>query len=315
MFRNMKNDIYNNRKKLLLIRKTTLIAGLLPSLAVGETVSYDFDSDPGGLVGSAQIIGGALQLTTNTNSNNGAFHIPAISDSSIGFEVSFDFTIINSTGDNPADGFSFSYGPIPPGSLSTMSEEGWPGITPVISWEFDTYNNGSPEVGVGIAVNDVDLPDGFKNGNLLEGATTLTGTATLLFSPVRGASFNTTGLITNADFIDIPTSYIGNEAYTFAFAARTGGLNQEVLIDNLVITTGSPDDDGDGLPNEWEILYSLDPNDNGLNPNNNGVPGLPENGADGDPDNDNLTNLEEFNVRTSPRDDDSDDDTVRQGLG
>lgn len=309
----MKKHINNYSQTLWLIRKASLIAGLLPSLSFAETVSYNFATNPGGLVGTAQIVGGVLQLTTNSNSNVAAFHIPSIADSSLGFKVTFDFTIINSTADNPADGFSFSYGPIPPGTTSNVSEEGWPGISPVISWEFDTYQNNSLEVGVGIAVNDVDLPGAFTNGNLLEGATTVTGTATISLYPVQGASFNTTGLLTNADFVNIATSFVGNDNYTFAFAARTGGANEEVLIDNIVITTGSPDSDNDGLPDDWEILYSLDPNDNGQNPNNNGVPGLPENGRDGDPDSDGLTNLEEFNARTSPRDNDSDDDTLTDG--
>ena len=308
----MKKQTINQYKRLFL-RKATFVAGLLPSLSLGETVAYDFETNPGGLVGTAQIVGGALQLTTNTNSNVAAFHIPAIIDSSKGLQVTFDFTIINSTADLPADGFSFSYGPIPPGTTSNVSEEGWPGITPVISWEFDTYQNGSTEVGVGIAVNDANLPGAFNNGNLIEGATTVTGTATISLYPVLGASFETTGLITNANFVNVATSYIGNDAYTFAFAARTGGSNQEVLIDNLVITTGSPDSDGDGLPDDWENLYSLDPDDNGENPNNNNLPGNPESGPNGDPDSDNLTNLEEFDARTSPIDNDSDDDTLLDG--
>ncbi|MFP6856538.1 MAG: LamG-like jellyroll fold domain-containing protein, partial [Roseibacillus sp.] len=63
-----------------------------------------------------------------------------------------------------------------------------------------------------------------------------------------------------------------------------------------------PDSDGDGLPNAWEIQHNLDPNDNGDVD--------PVNGAAGDPDADTLSNLEEFNRGTDPRDDDSDDDNL-----
>lgn len=288
------------------------LVGLLPAAMLAETLSYDFATDPGGSAGTAMIVGEALQLTTNTAGNSGAFHIPAVPDSSKGFVVTFDFTIVSIGGD-PADGFSFSYGPIPPATTSTLAEEGWPTITPLISWEIDTWQNGDPEVGVGIAFNNNDLPGAFTNGNLVAADTTATGTAELSWYPGVGASFTTTGLITNADFTNAPLIFNGDDAYTFAFAARTGGANEEVLIDNLVITTGAPDRDGDGLPDQWEIANGFDENDNGLDPNNNGVTGDPDNGAAGDPDDDNFTNLEEFTAATDPKNPDTDGDLLMDG--
>ncbi len=56
-----------------------------------------------------------------------------------------------------------------------------------------------------------------------------------------------------------------------------------------------PDDDNDGLPDDWEVKY-------GLNPYN------PED-ADIDSDNDGLTNLQEYNLGTDPTDPDTDDDS------
>jgi hypothetical protein len=289
----------------------TLILSMGRSSA--DTYSQDFTTDPGGSVQSAVVTGGFLRLTTNTNDNVGAFHIPAIPDSSKGFTATFDITIIDNTGNNPADGFSFSYGAIPPGTISAQSEEGWPGITPVISYEIDTWENGSAEVGVNVAVNNVDLPGGFINGNILNDDTTVTGTATLSWYPGVGASFTTTGLVTNANFVNLPTTFAGDDAFTFAFAARTGGANEEVQIDNLVITTGAPDTDGDGLPDAWETANMFDPNDNGLNPNNVGAVGDPVNGAMGNPDTDELTNLEELDNGTNPRVADTDMDNLLDG--
>jgi PKD repeat protein len=67
--------------------------------------------------------------------------------------------------------------------------------------------------------------------------------------------------------------------------------------DTLVISY-SLDSDEDGLPDEWEILYGLDPND----PDGH-------NGGQGDPDNDGLTNIEEYGYGLHPKDSDTDDDS------
>ncbi|UCE36335.1 MAG: PKD domain-containing protein [Thermoplasmata archaeon] len=58
------------------------------------------------------------------------------------------------------------------------------------------------------------------------------------------------------------------------------------------------DSDEDGLPDYWEILYGLDPND----PDG-------DNGGQGDPDGDDLTNLEEYGYGTHPKNRDTDGDS------
>jgi hypothetical protein len=61
-----------------------------------------------------------------------------------------------------------------------------------------------------------------------------------------------------------------------------------------VISSAQGDDDGDGLPNGWEIEHGLDPFDNGAID--------PRNGAPGDPDGDGATNSQEYSAGTDPRD-------------
>ena len=84
------------------------------------------------------------------------------------------------------------------------------------------------------------------------------------------------------------------------FAAGANGVPLAPLLD-------PGDRDGDGLPNTFELSFNLDPDDNGL-----GVDGDPNNGADGDPDGDNLSNLVEYNGgvnSTDPRNADTDGDS------
>ena len=68
----------------------------------------------------------------------------------------------------------------------------------------------------------------------------------------------------------------------------------------VVFLNGSADDtDGDGMSNDWEALYGLNP--------------FAPNDADGDLDHDGSTNRDEFDRQTDPTDADSDDDGVSDG--
>jgi len=66
------------------------------------------------------------------------------------------------------------------------------------------------------------------------------------------------------------------------------------------------DDDNDGLPDTWELQHQLDPLDNGTT--------NPDNGAQGDPDHDTYTNIQEFNAGTDPRDPDSNPNLPPEGV-
>ncbi|MFH0879157.1 MAG: LamG-like jellyroll fold domain-containing protein, partial [Lentisphaerota bacterium] len=66
---------------------------------------------------------------------------------------------------------------------------------------------------------------------------------------------------------------------------------------NLTVQTQTVDSDGDGLPDDWEILYGLDPNDP-----------TGDNGPLGDPDGDGLNNLNEYRTGNNPMNSDTNGD-------
>jgi hypothetical protein len=79
-------------------------------------------------------------------------------------------------------------------------------------------------------------------------------------------------------------------------------------LDEVTLYQTNPlnsDTDGDGLLDGWEVVNSLDPNDDGTDNINNG--------ASGDPDHDGLTNEEEQDLGTDPNNVDSDGDGITDG--
>jgi hypothetical protein len=83
------------------------------------------------------------------------------------------------------------------------------------------------------------------------------------------------------------------------------GVGGPVDWQSLVVTTAwdalatvPADGDSDGMPDAWEVLYSLDRNSDD---------------TAGDPDSDSLTNLQEFMAGTNPQSDDTDGDTLTDG--
>jgi hypothetical protein len=188
--------------------------------------------------GTASVQGGRLRLTEEgVNDTLASFRIPAVPGSANGWTATFNYHLFDAAAENPpADGFSFTYGVIP-GSGNGAAEEGFGGASPQLSFEFDTWQLGDAEHGYNIAVNGVDVPGGFLNTDILGDGGTVDGLAVLSWSPTDGASLAVdTGAGLTAIFTNRPTpGFTGNNGYTFAFSARTGGANERCAIDNLVI--------------------------------------------------------------------------------
>jgi PKD repeat protein len=106
----------------------------------------------------------------------------------------------------------------------------------------------------------------------------------------------------------IPVDATGFYATYYYSKSGTYELKLTVTDDNGASTTDYAtvtillDSDGDGLPDEWELANGLDPYDNSG-----------DQGGQGDPDKDILTNMEEMWHGTNPLNPDTDDDYLTDG--
>jgi len=110
---------------------------------------------------------------------------------------------------------------------------------------------------------------------------------------------------------------------SFSNVSGAGGpINEAFIVLNALEIFVNDDSDGDGLPNSYEIVNNLDPNDDGtVGESSPGAKDGP-NGALGDPDFDDLTNIQEFQGddgtpfsgdETDPQNEDSDNDQLLDG--
>ncbi|MCK5017889.1 MAG: PKD domain-containing protein, partial [Candidatus Peribacteraceae bacterium] len=156
-----------------------------------------------------------------------------------------------------------------------------------------------------ITVNNVE-PEAFAGYNQ-----TIFGTKVWL----NGIGLDTASDISSLsylwDFGDAATSNERNCVHVYGFSGiysvtLTVTDDDGASVTDLITVTIHADIDGDGLPDEWEVSHGLDPY--------NGLPNS-QNGANGDRDNDGLTNIEEYWIETVPAPPSTGGDTDQDGLG
>ncbi|MFT4640537.1 MAG: hypothetical protein ACI8T1_003866 [Verrucomicrobiales bacterium] len=191
--------------------------------------------------GTNSVQGGALRITqSGTNSTAASFVLPPF-DASAGWSASFDFVVEHTGGNTPADGFSFNYGDIPEGeNFGSPAEEGYDVGVPHVSFQLDTWlwDDEAQDAGVGIEVagEEIAFNKAFGDDANFKPGELTSATAVVSWDPANGASFQTLGLVTEADFVNVPTlDFTGEANYGFSFLARTGGHNETVIIDNLKV--------------------------------------------------------------------------------
>jgi hypothetical protein len=212
------------------------------------TAEIDFNFNDGAIPAGTTVLGtavvtanggvedsGVLHLTDAVNGQNGAFLIgnPTPSQAVGSFTAAFRMRVGGGS-EPPADGFSFNWASDFPAALPGEPENG--GGTG-LSVGFDIYDNGAaegPSIDLrwqgGLIVSKMVAVDFIRTGD--EFADVLVrlnpnGTVTVVYE-------------TNVVFYNVPlTNFTGLSGASFAFAARTGGLNENQWVDDIAIDTES----------------------------------------------------------------------------
>ena len=218
----------------------------------------------------------------------------------------------------PHQGQSFTTGPDPSGyfltSVTLQNLNNTIGTAPTFNIQVGTLTDtGSPETFTQVGTTETGVSPNYAPLDYI----TFTFDSPVQLDPNTRYAFlwgtSSQGFVT--------VNNLDDNSYADGTALSSGDNNvldpANVILQNVdrvfhlnLEVVDSFDQDLDGLPSQWEIDNGLDPDDNGENPNNNGVPGDPINGPNGDPDMDGLNNLGELNRVSDPQDSDTDDDTL-----
>ena len=217
--------------------------------------SFDFPDDttdlgPGTTLSSndgiASVQGGVLRLTmAEQNSSASAFTFGQRFDGTGGWTLT-GRAVVEHTGENtPADGFSINYGAIPgPDDYGSPAEEGYGEGVDHVSYQVDTWKFDDPNEDAGVEIEVSGNKTGAFNHAVGEDAnftpnSRVEFTFLARWDPDDGASFFTRGLKTNANFLNVATDgFEASPDHYFSIIARTGGHNETVLLDDLLLTKG-----------------------------------------------------------------------------
>jgi hypothetical protein len=131
----------------------------------------------------------------------------------------------------------------------------------------------------------------------------------IIHFPGTSAGGPTTNVVTVPPLYKNPSNPYTSEAFDMLFlnAAQVDGdvfTHQTWMGEFTLANPDGHDSDGDGLPDNWETRFGLNPLD-----------GDGDNGPDGDPDGDGLTNLTEFYAGTDPMEVDTDGNGISDADG
>ncbi len=201
----------------------------------------------------------------------GSFRMPPLRGSSEGWTLTFSYSLEDTGGGAPGDGFSIAYGAIPPFTNTTaagatsnsghgLAEESWGRNIEWLSLEIDTYGN---DRGINVATNTTFHPDLFyRSATVLTAGATRRGQVTLSWDGIsKTVSATITGLDSDVEVVDLPVpDFNADDSYIWAISTKNVFSAETLIVDDMVITTGSVDpynlrfsseDGGSSLQVEW----------------------------------------------------------------
>jgi hypothetical protein len=200
-------------------------------------------SDGARVDGSAVVANGELVLSvTGKMSQHGRFFVPALANSSLGWTASFSLRLTSSS--SGADGVALVWGNteafVDPVVLygSTAGNIGGNSSYRFMAWLIDTYGTlgGADSPGFYVVNSTgVRTTAASRAVTTLPTSRTVTATVTIGWNPQRGATFQTTGFATNANFVDLPFVHNASDAHSWMFIGDTGAVAELAAIDNIVI--------------------------------------------------------------------------------
>ena len=293
----------------------TLIDVEFPDGTGTNPVFLEIDNGLGGGTGTWMQSTGVLFSTTTDNSTTGAASATTVDFGALGSDsLTLSVEVSSRTGTNVANGMFIGF---------QQRNNGGTGA--------DLWNNNPPSFGLlipgngsgGLVFNRVSVGGNAGGGRyqvapgygVASAASIADGFSVELTVDSTGWELVLTGLET-AGGVPITGGPGGwgeggindwavfNNEMRVGFSYQTTAAGGYLTVSQLTLTRGiSLDSDMDGMPDSWEDANGLDKNSNadaGLDNDANG-------GADG------LTNLEEFEAGTDPRDADTDNDGLKDG--
>ncbi|MFT5188726.1 MAG: hypothetical protein ACI957_001748, partial [Verrucomicrobiales bacterium] len=186
------------------------------------------------------VTNGALPLTLDdVDSQNANWKLPPMDGLAGGFVVEFDLALFDAEGGlDPADGFSFNLGNIPDDAAA--GEEGFGAGLAV---EFDTWNNDGEGadngIGIDISVDGADL----ATNREAAGANANNNAFFNFDGQFRHVKISFAGGLLDVTYGDLVIAsgldaggWAPADGDRIAFGARTGGANETVLFDNMVVS-------------------------------------------------------------------------------
>jgi hypothetical protein len=189
--------------------------------------------------GSAVVNNSELVLTERRQSQDGAFHVPALNGSSLGWTMFFLLRMVGGS-TYSADGVWLLWGNV----FNRATDHVFTGLAGnanfrFLSWYVDTFEN-SASLG-NAAGFFLTNSSGARSASASVVTETLlpnqqvNATVFVAWNPEHGATFRSTGFSTDVNLTDVPIVHIGNDTHTWSIGAETGQYSEFAAIDNIVI--------------------------------------------------------------------------------